>query len=188
MHVLIDDFDFLLINVYNANTEKEQVSFLNELTTILSNFENIDNHNVVFAGDFIILLDTSLDGKGGTPTFKFRSINKLIKLHKTLDLCGIWRIRNLKKRKYTFRQNIYLEFFTEGRLDYIFISQNLLEYVKTSGVSNALSVIIQGIILLNIKTKWIDKDKGKGLCKLNNSLISNTDFMEQLKQLIENIK
>ena len=188
MHVLIDDFDFLLINVYNANTEKEQVSFLNELTTILSNFENIDNHNVVFAGDFIILLDTSLDGKGGTPTFKFWSINKLIKLHKTLDLCGIWRIRNLKKRKYTFRQNIYLEFFTEGRLDYIFISQNLLEYVKTSGVSNALSVIIQGIILLNIKTKWIDKDKGKGLCKLNNSLISNTDFMEQLKQLIENIK
>ena len=89
MHVLIDDFDFLLINVYNADTEKEQVSFLNELSTILSNFENIDNHNVVFAGDFIILLDTSLDAKGGTPTFKFRSINKLIKLHKTLDLCGI---------------------------------------------------------------------------------------------------
>ena len=86
MHVLIDDFDFLLINDYNANSEKEQVSFLNELSTILSNFENIDNHNVVFAGDFIILLDTLLDAKGGTPTFKFRSINKLIKLHKTLDL------------------------------------------------------------------------------------------------------
>ena len=31
----IDSSDFLLINIYNANTEKEQVSVLNELTTIL---------------------------------------------------------------------------------------------------------------------------------------------------------
>ena len=31
----IDDSDFLLINIYNANTEKEQVSVLNELTAIL---------------------------------------------------------------------------------------------------------------------------------------------------------
>ena len=46
----IDDFEFFLINIYNANTEKEQVSVLNELTAILSNFENIHNHNVIFAG------------------------------------------------------------------------------------------------------------------------------------------
>ena len=49
----IDDFDFLLINIYNVNTEKEQVSVLNELTTILSHFENIYNH-VILAGDFKI--------------------------------------------------------------------------------------------------------------------------------------
>ena len=35
----IDDSDFLFISTYNANTEKEQVSVLNELITILSNFE-----------------------------------------------------------------------------------------------------------------------------------------------------
>ena len=32
--------------------EKEQVSVLNELITILFNFENTLNHNVIFAGDF----------------------------------------------------------------------------------------------------------------------------------------
>ena len=166
MHVLIDDFDFLLINVYNADTEKEQVSFLNELSTILSNFENIDNHNVVFAGDFIILLDTSLDAKGGTPTFKFRSINKLIKLHKTLDLRGIWRIRNPKKRKYTFRQNIYLELFTKGRLDYILISQNLLEYVKKSGVLNALSSDHSSVFCSISKQNELAKTKTKDCASL----------------------
>ena len=54
LDALIDDFDFLLINIYNANTEKEHVSVLNELITILSNFENINSHNVILAGDFNI--------------------------------------------------------------------------------------------------------------------------------------
>ena len=74
----IDGSEFLLINIYNANTEKEQVSVLNELITILSNFENTFNHNVIFAGDFNIFFDASLDVKGGTATLKSRSINKLI--------------------------------------------------------------------------------------------------------------
>ena len=39
LDVRIGDSDFLFINIYNANTEKEQVSVLNELSTILSNFE-----------------------------------------------------------------------------------------------------------------------------------------------------
>ena len=99
----IDDSDFLLINIYNANTEKEQVSVLDELTTILSTFENTLNH-VTFAGDFNIFFDASLDAKGGTPTLNSRSINKLIELNEKFDLCDIWRIRNPKKRKYTFRQ------------------------------------------------------------------------------------
>ena len=91
----------MLINIYNANTKKEQVRVLDKLTTIISNFENIGNH-VIFTGDFNIFFDTSLDAKGGTLTLKSRSINKLIELNETLDLCVIWRIRHPKKRKYTF--------------------------------------------------------------------------------------
>ena len=120
----IDDSDFLLINIYNANTEKEQVSVLNELTTILSNFENIHNHNVFLAGDFNIFCNASLDAKGGAPILKSRSINKPIELNETLDLCDILRIRNLKNCKYTFRQK-HLSGIMQRRLDYIFISQNL---------------------------------------------------------------
>ena len=116
----IDNFDFLLINIYNANTEKEQVSVLNELTTILSNFENIHNHNVFLAGDFNIFCNASLDAKGGAPILKSRSINKPIELNETLDLCDLRRIRNLKNCKYTFRQK-HLSGIMQRRLDYIFI-------------------------------------------------------------------
>ena len=53
-----------------SNLEKEQVSVVNELIMILSNFENIHNHNVIFASDFNIFFDASLDAKGGTSTLK----------------------------------------------------------------------------------------------------------------------
>ena len=131
----------MLINIYNVNTEKEQVSALNELITILSNFENINNHNVIFAGDFNIFFNASLDAKGGTPTLKSHSINKLIELNETLDLCDISRIRNPKKRKYIFGQK-HLSGFIQRWLDYIFISQNLQECVKKCDVLNALSTVV----------------------------------------------
>ena len=132
----IDDSDFLLINIYNANMEKEQVSVLNELITILSNLGNTLNHNVIFARDFNIFFDASLDAKGGIPTLKSRSVNKLIELNETLNLCDIPRKRNPKKRKYTFRQ-IHLSGIIQRGLDYIFISQNLQEYVKKSEALDA---------------------------------------------------
>ena len=43
-----------------------------------------------------------------------------------LDLCDIQRIRNPKKLKYTSRQK-YLSGIIQQRLDYIFISQNMLK-------------------------------------------------------------
>ena len=79
-----------------------------------------------------------LDAKGSTPTLKIRSIYKLIELNKTLDLCDVQKNRNPKKRIYTFRQK-YLPGIIQRRLDYIFISQNLQDYVKKSDILNALS-------------------------------------------------
>ena len=85
MHGLMTEF--LLTNVYNANMEKEQVNVLNKLITI-SNFEHIDNHNVIFAGDFNIFFGALLDSSD-TPTIKSQSINKLKERKETLDLCDI---------------------------------------------------------------------------------------------------
>ena len=141
---------------------------------------NIHNH-VIFAGDFNIFFDASLDAKGGTPTLKSRPINKLIELNETLDLCDIWRIRNPKKGKYAFWQK-HLSEIIQRRLDYIFISQNLQKLVK-SDVWNSLSTDHSPVSSSISKQNEFSKGKGKGLWKLNNSLISNTDFVEQMKQL-----
>ena len=172
----------MLINIYNTNTKKEQVSVLNELTTILSNCENTFNHNVIFADDFNVFFDASLDAKGGTPTLKSRSINELIELNETFDLRDIWRIRNPKKRKHSFRQK-HLSGIIQRRLDYIFISQNLQEYVKKSDVLSTLSTDHSPVFCSISKQNEFSKAKGRGLWKFNNSLISNKDFVKQMKQL-----
>ena len=151
----IDGSDFLLINIYNANTEKELVSVLNELTTMLSNFENTLNHYVIIAGD-------GLDAKGGTPTLKSRSINKLVELNETFDLSEIWRIRNPKKCKYTFRQK-HLSGIIQRRLDYMFISQNLQEYVKKSDVLSALSTDHLPVFCSISKRNELNQGKDRGM-------------------------
>ena len=47
IEVKTDDFVFVLINIYNANTEPEQLHTLNDLINILETFEDIQNKSVV---------------------------------------------------------------------------------------------------------------------------------------------
>ena len=68
----------MLINILNLNTEKEQVRVFNELTTTISNLDNIDNYIVIFTGDVNVGFEALLDAKSGTRTLRRQSINKLI--------------------------------------------------------------------------------------------------------------
>ena len=105
IEVKIDDSVFVLINIYNANTESEQLHTLNDLVNILETIEDIQNKSVVLGGDFNVILNPSLDSEGGKPVIKKRAIAKLIQITENLDLCDIWRIRNPKRRRFTFRQH-----------------------------------------------------------------------------------
>ena len=95
----------MLINIYNANTESEQLYTLNDLTNILEIFKDIQNKSVVLSGYFNVILNLSLDSEGGKPIIKKRTIAKLIQITENLDLCDIWRIRKPKRKRFTFRQH-----------------------------------------------------------------------------------
>ena len=60
----------MLINIYNANTEAEQLHRLNDLINILETFEDIQNKSFVLGGDFNVILNPSLDPEGGKPVIK----------------------------------------------------------------------------------------------------------------------
>ena len=71
------------INIYNANTEKDQIEVLNKLNDNLSNIEDILEYNIVCAGDWNFYEDISLDTYGGNPKLKIKSIALLAKIAET---------------------------------------------------------------------------------------------------------
>ena len=84
----------------------------------------------------------------------------------------------------TLKAQKHLSGIIQRRLDYIFISQNF----QKSDVLNPLSTDHSPVFCSISKRNKFNKGKGRGLWKFNNSLISNTGFVKQMKQLIENIK
>ena len=48
----INDSEYILINVYNANTEEEQIKVLSNLFALLKTFHIDPNKRIVMAGNF----------------------------------------------------------------------------------------------------------------------------------------
>ena len=101
--------------------------------SLLKFFDIYQNKRVILAGDFNIFFTSKLETRGGKTLPKRKSIMKLVDIKKSLDISDIWRIRNPKRQNFTFRQN-HSTGFIERRLDYIFISNCLQEFVNYTDV------------------------------------------------------
>ena len=68
LDVKVDESKFVLGNIYNPNTEREQVATLHVLDKMLETIKDLHDKHIVLAGDFNFFFDTSLDSYGGKPT------------------------------------------------------------------------------------------------------------------------
>ena len=87
--IKIFDKELLLVNLYNANTEKEQLDPLTKVSEMLKSIPNIINKNLILGDDFSLFFNTSLETQYGNPILKKTSSAKLIEIKETLDLCDI---------------------------------------------------------------------------------------------------
>ena len=55
---------FVLINIYNNNTELEQLETLSSFKSILDKVKGIQNKTIVFEGDFNVIFDISFQNLG----------------------------------------------------------------------------------------------------------------------------
>ena len=123
----------LLINLYNVNTENEQLSTLSDLSNMLEKIDDINNTSILFGGDFNLFFDAKLETKGGNSVMKKKPLAKLIHIKEKCDLCDMWRIRNPNTKRYTSHQQHYSG-YVQRRLDYFFISNVLQVSVKNPDV------------------------------------------------------
>ena len=70
LDVIINNVNFVLINLYNTDTKTEQVSVLNNLSSLLKMFDVTLEKNLISAGDFNLFLNSKLEAKGGKPALK----------------------------------------------------------------------------------------------------------------------
>ena len=75
--------------MYNANAENDQLTTFSELTDLLENVDLTENKPIIFAGDFNLFLDRSLEAKGGNPCLKKQSLLKLFHIKEKLNLCDV---------------------------------------------------------------------------------------------------
>ena len=135
LDVSVNDSEYILINLYNANTEKEQINVFSNMLALLKKFDINPTKQIIIAGDFNSLFDSKLDAQVRNPTMKKKSLAKLIELKESYDLCDIWRVRNMKSRQFTFTQQ-HSSGFIQRRLDYIFTSNTVQELVTTTNTDS----------------------------------------------------
>ena len=183
LNASLNDESFVLVNLYNPNTEAEQLKTMEELSVMLKTLSSIHSSKIILGGDFNFFFNLSLESCGGNPRIKNNSIAKFIEIKELFDLCDIWRVRNRTLKRYTFRQK-HFSGFIQRRLDYIFISNSLQESVlKTEVLPSVLSDHSP------VQISFGNSDclpKGPGIWKMNNSLLGDADFVNELKQFIDN--
>ena len=138
----------------------------------------------MLAGDFNIFFSSKLEAREGKPIPKRKSIIKLIDIKERLNICVIWTIRNPKRQHFTFRQN-HSTGFIERRLDFIFVSNCLQEFVNYTDVLPAISTD-HSPVLISLSNGNSDNN-GRGLRKYNSSLVYDEFYVENVKKLITKI-
>ena len=133
LDVNIDEIRYVLVNIYNANTEVGQVQVLRELSKLMKNINFLKENRIVLAGDLNVFFDSKLETKTGKPSLKQKYVAKILELKEENDLCDIWGIRNPTKKLYAFRQN-HSSGIINRRLDYIFISNKIQDFSNDTDI------------------------------------------------------
>ena len=132
-------------------------------------------------GDFNLSFDSKLDAQGANPTIKKKSLAKRIELKENYDLCDIWRVRNMKSKRFTFGQK-HSSDFIQRRLDYMFISNTLQEFVTMTEILTPISTDHSPVLFSLSKEKGCLR--GKGIWKFNSSLTKDQDYIIEIKKMI----
>ena len=129
-------------------------------------------------------MDKELDAYGGNPRLKLNSITEHTKLKSKFDLCDIFRIRNPKLKRFTFRQKTPC---LARRLDRFLISKILQARVSECEFLPSL-LSDHSPILITINTDDGFFKKGKNYWKFNKLLLKDNVYVMGIRKLVSEKK
>ena len=127
-------------------------------------------------GDFNLIFDSELDSDGGSPRLKIQSLSKLISMMSENELCDIFRVRNPDVKRLTWRNK---NPFIQRRLDYFILSEGLQDSIE---IMDMIPSVQSDHSVLKLKITPInERTRGPSSWKFNNSLVHDSNFVEQMK-------
>jgi len=170
----MDDRSITLCNIYGPNKEDPEF-FLKTYDMI----ENANTDNILWGGDFNLILDPEMDKEGGNPFSKPIARKALQTLMIQEKLVDIWRKTNPKHKQYTWKSNTDPPI--RSRLDYFLCKETFIKKYNQVEIIPSITSDHAAVIW---ETEIINTSRGKGTWKFNNDLLTDTEYCEIVKKSI----
>ena len=110
-------------------------------------------------------------------------VERIEEIQMTFNLHDIWRVKNPKKKSFTWSQKSPFIF---SRLDYWLISDTLQDLIKNVDIIASQDYSIQDHAAILLHLQGVEETKkGPGFWKMNTSLLSDERFIELMKTNLE---
>ena len=177
----INNVKLAVINVYCPCIVGEKNNFQKKIKSTVEDISaRYSVKNMAILGDFNIVKNNELDIISGNP-HPVEIVENFNNTINELLFIDVWRDQNKHKKEFTWSSK---NPFTARRLDYIFVSPELLPFsyqasIKTIGFSDHRAVTL----LLD----FASFKRGPGTYKLNIKLLHNVNFVKEVKSEIKDI-
>ena len=180
MDIDIENNNLLLSCVYGPNGDNPD--FFKDFFQQLDSFENV---NMIIGGDFNIVLNEQMDRTQAASTTRTPSCasTMLKQQMEEYQLADVWRTLNPETREFMWSR--MLPTYTASRLDYFLISSALVSKVSECNISPGCQTDHRMVELI---FQLSDFKRGPGIWKINNTILTDEQFQEQIKTNIEDVR
>ena len=136
----------------------------------------------IIAGGDSNTVFSHLDKEGGSKKLMHKAIHAFEDFKNRFELIDTFRVKHPQLRNYSWESLNTL--IIKERIDVIFASNSLIDYVSESGIiPPCFTCSDHGISFLKIKGYGVPT-RGPGLWKFNNSLLNEPSFISDIKEFI----
>ena len=175
LDIEIGNIRLTLASIYGPNSDDSD--FFVDLAALT---ENIENDNRIIGGDFNVVLNIERDKRGGQAQTHSNSLQVIQTWMEETDLIDILHLKNPDDFKFTWKRiNPKPGIFC--RLDYFLVSFGLVDKIMESATAPGYKTD-HSAITLSLDAN--DNKRGPGFWKLNTSYLTDTDYIQLIKDTI----
>ena len=179
LNVKMFDQIFCLVNVYAHNIESNRKQLFEKLKKWILQFSKTSS-NIIVGGDFNTCL-RDIDREPKTH-LKDSSRSKLNNIITNLKLIDTWASKHTNKNGFTYLDK---RCNTKSRLDYLFMSEKLLDINYRSNIIQSFNKKQIDHDLVVTKVYINTRPKGSGYWKFNSQLLNNSEYCNDVKNVIK---